>query len=183
MSFGSTFTQAVRQPLRLLLAAGVLTGNVLAAQAQEFSHDITLSDIMASIVMPAANVLWEAAYPESTPEGEVIKGPESEEAWQKVHEAAISLAASTNLLLIPDLPVVDPALVRETPAGELTPKVIGELIKSQNAAWAAHAMAMHTVAIQALIAVDGRDLNTLYEITGGLDAPCTSCHQQFWYPE
>ena len=183
MGSGLSRFNSVARHFRVLLATSTMVCMTSVLNAQDFTHDITVSEVMSAIIMPASNVLWEAAYPESTPEGEVIKGPADEAAWLKVREAAISLAASTNLLLIPDLPVKDPALITETPAGELNPAAMAALIKSQSVAWAAHASVLHATAMQALDAIDQRDLDKLYDITGGLDGPCTGCHQQFWYPQ
>ena len=183
MSAGIFYLKNITRVSRLVLAGSLLASASQAADGPAFSHDISISEVMASIVMPAANVLWEAAYPDSGPDGEVIKGPENDEGWIKVREAAVSLAASTNLLLVPDLPVKDPALAGETPAGELAPQAIFELIKTQNPAWTAWSRVLNASAMQALEAIDNRDLKTLYDITGSLDSSCTSCHQQFWYPE
>lgn len=171
----------IRNSLLTILTAGSLISYSGAADAPPFATDLTVSDIMASIVMPAANVLWEAVLPDSDADGnDILVGPDSDEGWIKVREAAISLAASTNLLMVPGLQVKDPAL--ETPQGELPPEAIRELINTQSAAWYAWNTAMHNTAMALLNAIDKRDTQAIWDMTATLDAPCTSCHEQFWYP-
>jgi hypothetical protein len=171
----------IRSSMLAVIAAGALVSFSGAAEAPPWSTDLTISDIMASIVMPSANVLWEAVLPDTDANGkEVLKGPDSEEGWLRLREAAVSLAASTNLLMVPGLPVKDPAL--ETPPGELAPEEISKLIRDQSAAWYAWNQTMHTTAMQLLTAIDAQDTQAIWDMTATLDGPCTSCHTQFWYP-
>jgi hypothetical protein len=177
----STKAPTIRNVLLALTATGMLVTTGDAAEPPPYSTDLTISDIMASIVMPSANVLWEAVLPDTDENGnEILKGPDSDEGWLRVREAAISLAASTNLLMVPDLPVRDPAL--ETPPGELSSGEIAGLIREQSASWYAWNQVMHTTAMQLLQAVDAKDTQAIWDMTATLDAPCTSCHTQFWYP-
>mgnify|MGYP001236403640 CR=1 FL=1 len=169
--------------LKSVIAAAALGGGTQLAVAQ--TPSFVLADFMNDVVMAAANVLWESVYPDSGPNGEeVYVGPDSEEGWQKVLDAAQSLVdAASQLQQMPsDFVVRDPNVEYETPTGELTPEAIADLIRSEPAAWSAHSEVLRSTANQALTAVQQRDLEALYDVTGVLDAPCTACHSQFWYP-
>jgi hypothetical protein len=171
-----------RNSMFAVTAAGALVSLSGAAEAPPFSTDLTISDIMASIVMPAANVLWEAVLPDTDANGkEILKGPDSEEGWLRVREAAVSMAAATNLLMVPGLTAKDPAL--ETPPGELNPEAIGQLIRDKSADWYAWNQLMHNTAMQLVTAIDAQDTQAIWDMTATLDGPCTSCHTQFWYPD
>ncbi|HWK53013.1 MAG TPA: hypothetical protein VNR18_01485 [Hyphomicrobiales bacterium] len=174
-----------RQFSRIALTLSLCSAAALSSLGSAAENDdATLSVIMADIIMPAADVLWQSVYPDVGPDNEeILVGPATDEDWQGLRKAAASLDASADLLLNPDLQVRDPALEVETPPGELSPEQIAELMRTQQPAWAAHTAVLRATAQQALAIVDARDTEALYDLTGGLDASCTSCHQQFWYPE
>lgn len=135
----------------------------------------TLVEVMASRVMPLAQTLWDAVVYDDT-----IKGPATDEGWQKVRAAAVSLTEAADALLIPDRPVAAPG---KTPGdGELSPQEIQALIAKNHDAWVGFARGLHEVATQAVHAVDTKDATELSDVGGALDSVCQGCHQQFWYP-
>jgi cytochrome c556 len=174
-------TKAFGRRIRLAATAvGSLTivGSTayLHAQAgQGIPPQETLVEVMASRVMPLAQILWDAVVYEDT-----IKGPETDEGWQKVRAAAASLAETSDALLIPDRPVAAPG---KTPGeGELSPQEIQALIAKNHDAWIGFARGLHEVAAQAIHAVDTKSVDELSDVAGTLDSVCEGCHQQFWYP-
>lgn len=183
----SLFTRqnAVVKPLLSILAiAGFVTvAGGAETPAAPFSADISLSEIMESIVMPSADVLWNAVTVTMTLNGEEVHVPVTDEDWAKVRWSAVNLAAATNLLLIPGTPVANPTRTAETPEGELSPEQVTALQKDNWAAWTAHAAVLHETALQAIKMVDSRNTDGLSEVGGAIDAACESCHLQFWYPE
>lgn len=152
--------------------------------ASAADDDPTLAVIMADIIMPAADVLWQSVYPDVGPnDEEILVGPATDADWQALREAAATLEASADMLLKPDLQIRNPALEVQTPPGELSTVEIADLMRTQQPAWAAYTAVLRASAQQALGIIDARDTAALYDFTGGLDSSCTSCHQQFWYPE
>ena len=77
-----------------------------AQRRQDYLPQATIVEVMDSMVMPLAQGLWDAVVYEDT-----IKGPETDEGWQKVRWAAVSLAESANVLMIPGRPVAAPDAV------------------------------------------------------------------------
>lgn len=170
-----------------VMAAGlVLGGAVFSAQSAEapvFNTDLTLADIMEGIVMPSADVLWTSVSVDVSTDGEKITAPETDEDWTRLRHAAVTLAASTNLLVVPGLKIDTPADSTESAQGELSPAAIAKLRNANLPAWAARAEVLHQTALQAIKAIDDRNTEALNDVGGELDAACESCHLQFWYPE
>jgi hypothetical protein len=167
-----------------LLGAGLIFGLGAELNAQssgDFLPRITIVELMDSIVMPSAQVVWDAVAYEVTAEGETITGPKTDEDWQKLRWSAIELAESANNLIVPGRAVNLPGAVAAE--GELQPQEIEQLIDTERAAWVAHAHVLYEAAMQAVNAIDARDPDQVSEAGGSIDAACESCHLQFWYPE
>jgi hypothetical protein len=148
-----------------------------------YSAEISIAEIMESMVMPAAQALWEAVGVDVTEKGEIEKKPETDEQWAQLRAAAVTLAEATNALLVPGrhaAPVAAPAADSDA---ELAPAEIEALLAKQRPAWVAHAQALRVTAMQALAAVDARDIDKISDAGGAIDEACEGCHLQFWYPE
>lgn len=146
-----------------------------AQEGQDYLPQATIVELMDSMVMPLAQALWDAVIYDDP-----IKGPETDEEWQKVRWAAVSLAETANVLMIPGRPVAAPGAVAGE--GELSPKEIQELIEKNRGAWVGHARGLHEIATQAIQAVDAKNVEGLSDVGGTLDSVCEGCHVQFWYP-
>jgi hypothetical protein len=175
------YTPRRRTAARIAGAAGAvalllgLAAGSSAQSGQEYMPEVTLVDVMNGMVMPFAQVVWDAVVYEDT-----IHGPATEEGWQQARNAAVALAESANVLVIPGRPVAAPD--RVAGEGELSPKEIEALIAKNRGAWVGHAHSLHAVAMQAIEAIDARDAEKLSDVGGTLDAVCEGCHTQFWYP-
>ena len=164
---------------------GVADAQVRPTQPDKdgFIPDVSIAEIMESIVMPAAQALWDAVGVDVTENGEIERKPETEEQWAELRAAAVTLLESTNSLTVPGRHAAPPGAKSENPEAELTPEKIDTLLKGQRPAWVAHAQVLHAAALQALEAVDARNLDAITEAGGTIDEACESCHLQFWYPE
>ncbi|HEY9182519.1 MAG TPA: hypothetical protein VIQ99_04920 [Gammaproteobacteria bacterium] len=164
---------------------GVADAQVRPTQPDKdgFIPDVSIAEIMESIVMPAAQALWDAVGVDVTENGEIERKPETEEQWAELRAAAVTLLESTNSLTVPGRHAAPPGAKSENPEAELTPEKIDTLLKEQRPAWVAHAQVLHAAALQALEAVDARNLDAITEAGGTIDEACESCHLQFWYPE
>lgn len=175
----------LRKPLLSLLALAsfaTTAGGAEAPPATPFSTDISVAEIMESIVMPSADIFWNAVVYKVTANGEEQDVPQTDEDWAKLRWSAVSLATATNLLMIPGTPVAPPD-VTEAPEGELNPAQIAALQKDDWQAWVAHAAVLHEAALEAIKVIDARDIDGITDVGGTIDAACESCHLQFWYPE
>jgi cytochrome c556 len=142
----------------------------------------TIAEIMTSIVMPSAQILWDAVSVDVTEKGEVQKVPQTDEDWEKLRWTAMTLVEATNLLIIPGRHVDEPGVKSANPDSELGPDQIAPLIAKDRAAWIGHAHVLQAAAMQALKAVDARSVDGISEAGGTIDTACETCHLQFWYP-
>jgi hypothetical protein len=181
----SSCMRIIAQPaLAVAVVVGFISiaGGAEPGAAEVAASDASLSEIMATIVMPAADVLWNAVAVDVTATGTVLTAPETEADWQRVRNSAELLAAVTDKLLNESLPVSN-AEPTEPPPGELGAAQIASLKKENWQAWTAHVYVLHEVAASALKIIDAKDTEGLSEVGGTLDEACESCHLQFWYPE
>jgi hypothetical protein len=152
------------------------------AQSTGFNTEISIAELMEALVMPEADVIWGAVQYASTADGEVIIGPETDEDWLELRHNAIALAEVANNLMVPGRPANRPDAPAE--AGVLSSAEIEALIAANRDAWNAYANALHGVAMQAVEAIDARDLDAIFLDSGGaIDAACEGCHVTFWYPD
>ena len=147
-----------------------------------FSLDFTVAEIMDAMVMSSAQILWDAVSVDVTEKGTIEKIPKTDEDWEKVRWAAITLAEATNVISIPGRKIAPPGTKSENPDAELTPEQIQKLYDSQFPAFVAHAKVLNATAMQAVKAIDARNVDGLSEAGGAIDEACESCHLQFWYP-
>jgi hypothetical protein len=166
-------------------AFGVASWSMAAAADTDssYSPEISVAEIMESMVMPAAQALWDAVSVEVTEQGQIEKKPETDEQWAQLRAAAVTLAEATNALLVPGRHAAPPGTVSANPDSELDAAKIEALFAQERPAWVAHAEVLHVTAMQALAAVDARDIDKISEVGGAIDEACESCHLQFWYPE
>ena len=149
-----------------------------------YSAEISIDEIMEAMVMPAAQQLWDAVGVDVSEKGSVEKKPETDEQWAQLRAAAITLAEATNALVVPGrhaAPASKPASAEGS--GELAAAEIEALLAKERPAWVAHAQVLRVTAMQALAAVDARDIDKISEVGGAIDEACESCHLQFWYPD
>ena len=62
------------------------------------------------------------------------------------------------------------------------PAQIEALLKKDRPSWIAHAQVLHATALQAIGAIDARNIDQISEVGGAIDEACEGCHLQFWYP-
>ena len=169
--------RSIRRIAMTAAGAAAVLGTVAgsAQQAQDYLPQATVADVMNAMIMPMANVVWEAVRYEDT-----IKGPETDEGWQHARNAAVALAESMNVLMIPDRPVAGPD--RVVGEGELSTQEIGELIVKNRGAWVGYLRSLHELSMQTIQAIDARDAQKLSDLGGTMDELCQACHKQFWYP-
>jgi cytochrome c556 len=150
--------------------------------AQGFIPQFSILEIMESIVMPAAQTIWDSVAVDVTDKGTIERGPVTDEDWAKLRSTAVTLAESANLLIVQGRRVAPPGTKSENPDAELQPEQMQALIAKNRPAFVAHAHVLHEAAMEALRAVDARKLDGISDAGGTIDAACEGCHLQFWYP-
>ena len=170
-------------------AAGffALTASSLPSSAAEpdstgFTTDFTIIEIMEAIVMPSAQAIWDSTGVDVTSQGTIEKKPQNDEEWAALRAQAVTLAEATNLLVVPGRHAAPPGTKSENPDSELEPAQIEALLKKDRPSWVAHTAVLHATALQAIGAIDARNIDQISEVGGAIDEACEGCHLQFWYP-
>ena len=167
------------------LGAGYLAGRLGSRQpAQRYQPTGAIQEIMAAMVDPSADLIFQSVATITTADGVEERRPRTDEEWAKVEHAALTLAEAANLLRMPGR-----AVAGAKPGGpdsefvpELTPEQIQERIDDDRDEWDRHTAALMAQARRAIEASRNRDAEGLLLMGGDLDDVCEQCHLVYWYP-
>jgi len=143
-----------------------------------------IQDIMAHMIDPAADFLWESVSTTVTAEGIEDKQPRTDAEWNEVRRHAIVLTESANLILMEGRHVAREGKQLEdhgTP-GNLTAAEAEQAIAADRATFVAFAQALHDSGVAFLKAADDRNPQAMLDAGETMDQVCESCHLKFWYP-
>lgn len=142
----------------------------------------SIRDVMAAIIDPAADIVWEAVAITATADGVVNTAPATDEQWKDVRRGALTLIEGANLLLMPGRRVAQPGEGSLAPGDELHPDEIATLIRKDPRAWSNMTDALRRAANEALRAIDARDTDRLFAVGERVENACETCHTRFWSP-
>jgi len=149
-----------------------------------FQPTASIQELMQSIVDPSADAVWEAVSSETGPNGIEEHQPRTDAEWSAVRRHALTLAEAGNLLLVENRAVSHGGAALEDAhvPGILNAREVRQAIDADRGAFAAHALALHAAAGDALVAIDARDAGRLLVAGERIDAACEACHVRYWYP-
>ncbi|HYM34811.1 MAG TPA: hypothetical protein VET48_05400 [Steroidobacteraceae bacterium] len=152
--------------------------------ATPFKPTASIQEIMASIVDPAADTLWDSVGTTVNAKGAEDRQPRTEEEWQQVRRSAITLIESTNLLMMDGrrIVAVGGKLADEGLPGVLNANEAQQRLDAQHPAFVQFARALHDVGEEMLQAVDAKNSTAMVDVGSKIDEVCESCHTTFWYP-
>ena len=103
------------------VAFSLASANGYAAEKDStgFIPDITVIEIMESIVMPTAQKIWDAVGVDVTAQGQIEKKPQNDEEWAELRAAAVTLAEATNALVVPGRHAAPAGTKSQNPEAEL----------------------------------------------------------------
>jgi hypothetical protein len=153
-----------------------------APGAPDYAVTATIKDLMLGVIDPSADVVWLAVSFVNGDDGIVETRPRNDMEWAAIRRGAVALAESTNLLQMPGRRVAAPGEKSETPGIELEPEEMDALIAKEPAAWNRHAKDLHAATMKALVAIDAKDADTLFEVGELIEHACEACHKSYWYP-
>ena len=125
---------------------------------KETEEHSEIHDLMAYVLDPAAEIIWDSAGYVITEEGEFNLEPTDQEGWDKVKYGAKVISESSYLLSMPDR----------------------ALDQTQ---WVALAMALKGMGERAFKAAVNEDSEDLFKIGAELYQVCVACHQTYWIKE
>jgi len=113
-----------------------------------------VQQLMLTVVTPAAEVYWDSVGTIMTLDGTEEIAPKTFQEWEAVRNAAVTVAESGNLLLMP-----------------------GRLQDDQQ--WRELSLALIAKGREALAAAQARDAEAVFEAGGELYTVCNDCHAAF----
>lgn len=148
----------------------------------EYRPVATIRDLMDSMVDPSADIIWESVATNVTATGKEDKQPRTPEEWAAVRRGAVTLVEATNLLIMPGRHVARPGEMLNNGSEELGPEQIEPLINQDRAEWTKKAHGLHDAAMEALKAVDAKNVQGIFDAGHNIDVACENCHVKYWYP-
>ena len=141
--------------LSFLLILLCISWEGYAKKTEEHSE---IHDLMAYLLNPAAEAIWDSAGYVITEEGEFNLQPTDQEGWDKVKHGAKVISESSYLLSMPNRAV-------------------------DNVQWVALSMALKGMGERALEAAENEDSEELFKVGADLYQVCVACHQVYWITE
>ena len=157
------------------------SANEAESLASPYSNEITLREIMSSLIDPHADALWNAVRVVADSNGITEYAPESEEDWNALRISAVSIIEGANALMVPGRRVARPGAVGEFPEFEFTPEEVEEKLAADRQSWVQFSRGLQNAAFELLDAVDSRHADLLSEYGALLDEACEACHSVYWY--
>lgn len=149
----------------------------------DYNASATIREIMASIVVPSADFMFNAVSSSVTPKGVEEKSPKTDEDWAEVRHRAVSIMEASDLILMPGRHVAAPGQKAKNPQVQLSPDEIERLIASDRSSWVKMSHDLHDSVLPALKAIDSRNPTALSDSSIAIDMACETCHLKFWYPD
>ena len=119
-----------------------------------FDTTISVKDLMANVIDPTADVVWESVGTIYTKEGTFEKAPQTDEEWAAVKAGAMTLVEAGNLLMLPSR-------------------------SGGNGDWIKHAQAVIAQSKIAIKATEAHDKEALFNAGADIYDACVNCHKQF----
>jgi hypothetical protein len=151
------------------------------APSTNFNTEITIREIMASLVDPHADALWNSVRVISDADGITEFYPETDEEWTALRINAVTIIEGSNALMMPGRLVAPPGAAGIFPEFELTPEEVQQKLDADFLSWVAFSRGLQDAAIEMLDAVDAQDPDTLSDSGAFLDEACEACHAFYWY--
>ena len=154
-----------------------------APKESEYKLTSPIREIMGSMVMPNADVLWNSVSTKVTDKGTEENAPKTEDDWKVVRSSAVTIMEASDLILIPGRHMAAPGEKEQDPHVNLSPEKIEALINADRASWVKMAHDLHDSILPALKAIDAKDAMALSDAGAGIDKACEDCHLKYWYPK
>ena len=177
-----------------LLALGLLSGcrrhvenaqtDPTSAPSPTLQPTAGIQDIMAFMIDPAADFLWESVSTSVTSAGVDEKQPRTDAEWNEVRKHAIILTEASNLIRMNGRRVAREGRQLEDHGteGNLTAAESEQAIAADRATFESFAQALHDVGKSMLEAADDRNPQAILDAGDTMDQVCEGCHLKFWYP-
>jgi hypothetical protein len=156
-----------------------------AAEASQTGRDTTnmsVRTIMAAMVDPSGDFLFESIADVADEHGVTHKAPITPKDWDAVRHNLQVLVDAQQLLIVPGRRAAEPGDRSSNPAVENEPERVQTLLDAEHPDFVRRAGRLRDAATLGLKAVDSRDTKGLFTAITAIDKACESCHLHYWYP-
>ncbi len=144
--------------------------------------DVTIKEIMDTMVDPSGDVVFASVQVISDDRGVTEKGPKTDAEWSEVRHHLGVLRDASELLIVPGRKVARAGERSLDPKVENEPADTQRLIDADHTGFVRHARRLQGAADAAIKAVDAHDKDALREALTDIDKACESCHLAYFYP-
>lgn len=143
---------------------------------------LSVRTIMAAMVDPSGDFLFQSIADIADRRGVTHKAPATPEDWDAVRHHLQVLVDARRLLIAPGLRAAEPGDRSSNPAVENEPEQVQKLLDAEHADFVRRAERLSEAAALGLKAVDAHDTKALLSAITAIDKACESCHLHYWYP-
>ena len=119
-----------------------------------FDTTISVKDLMANVIDPTADAVWESVGTIMTREGTFERAPQTDEEWNRVKGSAMAIVEAGNLLMIPAR-------------------------SGGNDEWNQRALELIAQSKRVVQAADSHDKQGVFDRGADMYDACVNCHKQF----
>ena len=139
----------------LLVGSAMLMGCASEPEEVPFRPVANVSELMQTMIDPAADVVWDAVGTVITYDGVDHWEPETDEEWALVLNGAMTLTESANLLML------------------------GDRARDQET-WMRMSQGMVEAGMLAVEAAQNQDVEAIYGVGEAIYNSCDRCHNLYW---
>jgi hypothetical protein len=156
---------------------------VPAAPVAPDLSNMSIRTIMAAMVDPSGDFLFESVADISDEHGITHKAPRTAEEWATERHHLQVLIDAPQLLIVPGRRAAEPGARSSNPAVENEPEEVQRLLDSQHADFVQRAERLRQAAAAGMKAAEAQDTKSLFNAITAIDKACESCHLHYWYPK
>jgi Family of unknown function (DUF6644) len=162
--------------------AGAYETSASAEPAPDMSN-MSIRTIMAAMVDPSGDFLFESIADVADEHGITHKAPRTEQEWATERHHLQILIDAPQLLIAPGRKAAEPGDRSSNPAIENEPEEVQRLLDTQHADFVQRADRLRQAATAGMKAADAQDTKALFTAITAIDKACESCHLHYWYPK
>jgi cytochrome c556 len=158
-------------------------GPAASANAAPDLSNMSIRTIMAAMVDPSGDFLFESIADVADEQGITHKAPRTAEEWATERHHLQVLIDAPKLLTAPGRKAAEPGDRSSNPAIENEPEEVQRLLDAQHADFVQRADRLRQAATAGMKAADAQDTKALFTAITAIDKACESCHLHYWYPK
>lgn len=162
--------------------AGGTSATGAQAPASTDPANYSIRTLMAAMVDPSGDFLFESVADVADEHGVSHKAPHTPQEWDAVRHHLQVLVDAEKLLIAPGRKAAEPGDRSANPAVENEPEQVQKLLDSEHPDFVKRAGRLREAATAGLKAVAAQDTKALFSAITTIDKACESCHIHYWYP-